>query len=151
MTLDEAIKHAEEVAEENKRVVDKFIVFGDMKIDMHYCDDPEITEEYLANCQMCAKEHRQLAEWLKELKTLKQNVCVDAISRQAVLEPYKDLKDDDVISVWLIKKNIEQIRSLNIFEKIKSEMLNYSREHFENDENVWTYIGIIDRVERENK
>lgn len=48
MTIDEAIKHAEEVAErlENSRKRDWM------------CEDDE----------RCAKEHRQLAEWLKELK-----------------------------------------------------------------------------------
>ena len=40
--------------------------------------------------------------------TLKDNV----VSREAVLAPYKELKDDDVISVWLIKKNIEQLPSV---------------------------------------
>ena len=37
----------------------------------------------------------------------------DLISRKAVLKPYKDLKDDDTISVWLIRKNIEQQSSIN--------------------------------------
>lgn len=45
-------------------------------------------------CQKCADEHRQLAEWLKELKAYKlkesrsenQNTCEDAISRQAVFD-----------------------------------------------------------------
>ena len=41
MTLDEAIKHAEEVAEEKR-------------------------------CEKCGEEHRQLAEWLKELKQLRK-------------------------------------------------------------------------------
>ena len=36
----------------------------------------------------------------------------DAISRQAVLEPYKNLNDCDVIAVWLIRKNIEQQPSI---------------------------------------
>ena len=36
----------------------------------------------------------------------------DAISREEALKPYKDLKDDDVISVWLIRKNIEQQKSV---------------------------------------
>ena len=39
MSIDEAIKHAEEVAN--------------------------------SSCEKCAEEHRQLAEWLKELKRLK--------------------------------------------------------------------------------
>ena len=50
MTLDEAIKHAEEVAEQNEW----------------------FEENYLENkgCKECAKEHRQLAEWLKDYKRL---------------------------------------------------------------------------------
>lgn len=42
------------------------------------------------------------------IKALEQEPCEDCISRKDVLAPYKELKDDDVISVWLIKKNIEQ-------------------------------------------
>lgn len=72
MTIDEAIKHAEEVAEENQRVVDTGIVFGDVTIDTLYCDDTEVIEEHLANYQRCAQERRQLAAWLKELKQLKE-------------------------------------------------------------------------------
>ena len=32
----------------------------------------------------------------------------ELISREATLKPYKGLNDEDTISVWLIKKNIEQ-------------------------------------------
>lgn len=49
MTLDEAIKHCEEVAEEQEK----------------YCPtQPGKRDEHAE----CAAEHRQLAEWLKELK-----------------------------------------------------------------------------------
>lgn len=68
MTLDEAIKYAEEIAEENQRVVDTGIVFDDVTIDMLYCDDTEVIEEHLANYKRRAEDHRQLAKWLKELK-----------------------------------------------------------------------------------
>ena len=71
MTLDEAIKHAEEIAEENQKVVDTGIVFDSVTIDMIFCDDEEI-EKHLANYQRCAEDHRQLAEWLKELKLLRE-------------------------------------------------------------------------------
>ena len=74
MTLDEAIKIEENIAEENQRVVDTGIVFDDVTIDMLYCDDTEGIEEHLANYQRCANEHRQLAEWLKELKHLRNLV-----------------------------------------------------------------------------
>ena len=50
MTLDEAIKHAEEVAEEKR-------------------------------CEKCGEEHRQLAEWLKELKQLRETLEIDYIDR----------------------------------------------------------------------
>ena len=50
MTLDEAIKHAEEVAEEKR-------------------------------CEKCGEEHRQLAEWLKELKQLRETLEIDCIDR----------------------------------------------------------------------
>ena len=53
MTIEEAIKHCEEVAEE----LEEEAVKG-------CCDDTEIMD----NCLECAKEHRQLAEWLRELK-----------------------------------------------------------------------------------
>lgn len=56
MTLDEAILHAEEVAEENQVIVDACDYYGDN----------------MAKCETCAKEHIQLAEWLRELKQLKE-------------------------------------------------------------------------------
>lgn len=53
MTLDEAILHCEEVAEINEDIAynienDNWMAIG--------------------KCQKCAEEHRQLAEWLKELR-----------------------------------------------------------------------------------
>ena len=50
MTLDEAIKHAEEVAAEKR-------------------------------CEKCGEEHRRLAEWLKELKQLRETLEIDCIDR----------------------------------------------------------------------
>ena len=60
MTLEEAIKHAEEVAD--------VCEFEASKYDM-----TDAYESYVA-CQegKCAAEHRQLAEWLKELKTIRK-------------------------------------------------------------------------------
>lgn len=55
MTLDEAIKHAEKVAEEKEE----------------QAWEAQLQEEYIT-CKSCAKEHRQLAEWLKELKQLRK-------------------------------------------------------------------------------
>lgn len=60
MTLDEAIKHCEEVAEANEK---------------QYSENPEqlgYTEKFY-DCKECADEHRQLADWLKELKKYREH------------------------------------------------------------------------------
>jgi len=61
MTLDEAIKHCEEVAEANERTCKA---------------KPNVNlESYLE----CAAQHRELAEWLKLLKEIQEsgdcNIC----------------------------------------------------------------------------
>ena len=77
-----------------------------------------------------------------------QEPCEDAISRQAVLEPYKYLKDDDSISVWLIKKNIEQQKSVaptsNTKQTIKCQDCKYRRKFWHEDKRMknkgyWIY------------
>lgn len=55
MTLDEAILHAEEVANANQRL----------------CKTVSPAMQ-LSDYGKCAEEHRQLAEWLKELKQLRE-------------------------------------------------------------------------------
>ena len=54
MTLEEAISHAEEVAQKCEDFV-----------RCHSCDR-ELG--FVKRCQKCAEEHRQLAEWLRELQ-----------------------------------------------------------------------------------
>lgn len=58
MTLDEAIKHCEEVADEQEQSAR--ILRGDFY------------KARRESCIECASEHRQLAEWLKELKAYKE-------------------------------------------------------------------------------
>lgn len=78
MTLEEAIKHCEEVADSKERQVAN----GDWEKGV-------MTEH---DCIECAEEHRQLAEWLKDYKRLKeQDLCDDAISRQAVLDKIREV------------------------------------------------------------
>lgn len=56
MTIDEAIKHCDEEAEENEHICNCYPDFGYDK------------RKY----EKCASEHRQLAEWLRELKAYRQ-------------------------------------------------------------------------------
>lgn len=73
MTLEDAIRHAEEVAEIKKTESETAEIQG--------CD------RYALKCEECASEHRQLAEWLRDYKRLKeQEPCEDAISRQAAID-----------------------------------------------------------------
>ena len=57
-SLDEAIKHAEEVAELNKECAR---IYNEQGETMASC-----------SCKECAEEHRQLAEWLRELKAYRE-------------------------------------------------------------------------------
>ena len=54
MTLDDAIKHAEEKAKENYKEA--------------YNEIRQGFEQWARKCAECAHDHRQLAEWLKELR-----------------------------------------------------------------------------------
>lgn len=58
MTLDEAIRHCEEVAQNNRCQRDDAADYGDVETASYY--------------QQCADDHKQLAEWLQELKEAKK-------------------------------------------------------------------------------
>lgn len=77
MTLDEAIKHCEEMAEKNEEM----------------CRVKELMGLGLQNTEMmkCARTHKQLAEWLKELKQFKeQESCEDVVSREEAIRVLKE-------------------------------------------------------------
>ena len=58
MTLDEAILHAREKAREKM-----------LEYENHYDKDEHY---YPRQCKRCAEEHEQFAEWLEELKFIRQ-------------------------------------------------------------------------------
>lgn len=73
MTLEEAIKHAEEAAEEQKEL---YRLCPASESDMFHCDGTEncrvLKNGKDKGCRKLAEEHRQLAEWFKELKRLRE-------------------------------------------------------------------------------
>ena len=78
ITLDEAIKHCEEVAEENEEIYEAHCRIYSKEVVEKYPSPP---------CKKCADEHKQLAEWLTELKQFKeQEPCEDTVNRQSVLD-----------------------------------------------------------------
>ena len=83
MILDEAIKHAEEVAERN---------FNNA---VYIMDKMDKTKSHIAisnveRCKRCAEEHRQLAEWLKDYKRLLEQTRWIPVSER-LPKPYQPI------------------------------------------------------------
>lgn len=71
MTLDEAIKHCEEVAEENDLAAGMYKILAE---NNHNTYEKLTAETNSSRCVECAEEHRQLAEWLRELKERRETI-----------------------------------------------------------------------------
>ena len=104
MTLDEAIKHCEEVAKEQERLCK--------------CNDDYNFGQ--PKWRKCAEEHRQLAEWLKELKELRGkyarqrrecNEVIDEICRLRGQRMTEDEKIDFLVNS--IKGDINRMCATN--------------------------------------
>ena len=63
MTLEEAIRHAEEIANKAKVDADTIRLLG---------EKPDIWGRTVESCLRCAEQHQQLAEWLKELQKYRE-------------------------------------------------------------------------------
>lgn len=68
MTLDEAIKHCEEKAKELRTDYEVYKNSKEKHGSEYYREVPVVPAE----CLECAEEHKQLAEWLKELKRYRE-------------------------------------------------------------------------------
>ena len=80
MTLDEAILHAREVAERNRK---------------QYKNCPsDRTDIRYQTCEECAEEHEQLAEWLEELKSYRASVFSGDMTQIMLKEEYCKAVDD---------------------------------------------------------
>ena len=80
MTLDEAILHAREVAERNRK---------------QYKNCPsDRTDIRYQTCEECAEEHEQLAEWLEELKSYRVSVFSGDMTQIMLKEEYYKAVDD---------------------------------------------------------
>ena len=80
MTLDEAILHAREVAERNRK---------------QYKNCPsDRTDIRHQTCEECAEEHEQLAEWLEELKSYRASIFSGDMTQTMLKEEYCKAVDD---------------------------------------------------------
>ena len=140
--LDEAIQRENKIAEENQKIVDTQIVFDDVSLSQLYCDDTEVIEEHLSNYRKCAEYHKQLAEWLEELKEMRKNQgeiadfwYQEGISRESKLifdkiEEIKNRYDNEDFAIIGILIKIQEI-ALEMAEQLKAggniELSEYSK------------------------
>ena len=111
MTLDEAILHAREVAQEQRKACDLAWVW----------DNPD-------NVKKCAEEHDHLAEWLEELKFLKQwksdimdSFCkYDANSFEELVTNARNKAIDDLVKEFKRKTPMENCLIDEIVEQLKA-------------------------------
>ena len=94
MTLDEAILHCEEVAEENEK---DFRLCPYPSQECNGSQDCRCLENGSGKgCLKYAAKHRQLAEWLKELK--------------AVHDEIDDADDNDEIFIGYLRKKMREAK-----------------------------------------
>ena len=91
MSIDEAIQRENKIAEENQKIIDTEIVFDDVSLSQLYCDDTEVIEEHLENYKKCAEYHKKLADWLEELKALKNGLKIKCDNLNEALEKGKKI------------------------------------------------------------
>ena len=115
MKLDEAIAHAREIAEEQRKECDLAWVW----------DNPD-------NIKKCAEEHDQLAEWLEELKFLKQwksdiidGFCkYDVSSFEELVTNARNKAIDDLVKEFKRKTPMENCLIDEIAEQLKAGITN---------------------------
>lgn len=115
MTINEAIKHAEEVAEKQEEL---YRLCPASESEMSHCDGTKDCKTLESGknkgCQKCAEEHRQLAEWLKDYKRLLEHQpSDDTISRHMVLDlvvaNHMELNGLNVVMYSPLYKDIKQL------------------------------------------
>jgi hypothetical protein len=104
MTIDEAIRHCEEVAEGLEKKA--------MCIEEAY----QTTEQQ--NCEQCAADHRQLAEWLTELKELREThnaeVSIGGFfedTNKILIDRIKELEEENEEAKRLLKLAVDDANS----------------------------------------
>ena len=104
MKLDEAIRHAEEVAEKNEKTA--------KIIENNFAQLRREQRQEVNSCRECASEHRQLAEWLRELK--KWRALRDSINMLCDVDcEYPQYRESgtmcDACPIGTVKEYFEQI------------------------------------------
>ena len=112
MTLDEAILHAREVAERNRK---------------QYKNCPsDRTDIRHQTCQECAEEHEQLAEWLEDLKRRREyddEIMGSGVLKNAYKSGYNKAIDDFVTKYkFCDNRSIQCRKALNCADCIAEQL-----------------------------
>ncbi len=91
MTLDEAIKHCLYVAEQNEISAITYKNCKEIKTNIH---EKLAAEKAENDCRECAEDHRQLAEWLIELKESREliDILSNIISKIHLSDLFKHIQ-----------------------------------------------------------
>ena len=164
MTLEEAIKHAEEVVEEQEKIA----IYTPIEMLNSDVD--------IEKCKECAEEHRQLAEWLKDYKRLLEQEPTTQ-ERQAESDKFDaafqdgynngyaqarfDYEQEPFINKPCVSSGVCEHDKQKVLDKIRAEIKQYQSDYdvhgTEYDRTAWKAFNrclqIIDKykAESENK
>ena len=95
MMIDEAIRHCGEVVKKQEEL---YRICPASESEMLHCNGTKdcrvLKNGKNKGCQKCAAEHRQLAEWLKELKSYRASVFSGDMTQKMLKEEYNKAIDD---------------------------------------------------------
>jgi hypothetical protein len=114
LTLDEAIKHCLEVAEENDLAAGTYEILAE---NNHNAYERLTAETNSSRCAECAANHRQLAEWLQKLKDLlEENKVLISECDRLIKEKGELLKKSEQIAEYkrLLKVAVDDIEGRSV-------------------------------------
>ena len=108
MTLDEAIKHCLEVVEENDLAAGMYEILAE---NNHNAYERLTAETNSSRCTKCATDHKQLAEWLTELKDLREENKVLMLECDRLIKEKKELlskvSGGDVLRICHLEEQLQ--------------------------------------------
>jgi hypothetical protein len=123
LTLDEAIEHCLEVAEQNETSAITYKNCKEIKTNIY---EKRTAEKAENDCRECAAEQRQLAEWLMEAKDLKEE-------NKFLISEFDRLIKERVKERGELLKKLEQIAEYKRLMKAAVDGFKWLEQHTEDD------------------
>lgn len=110
-TLDKAIAKEKEEAKRLRKIIETGYD-GGISIEAIFCDDTDAIKEAYERFENCAKKHEQYAEWLEELKALKNGLNIKCDNLNDALEKGRNIGYCKAIDDFVEKISIEISESI---------------------------------------